>query len=181
MLVNSVEVTSVLGEVVSSYSNWQELEVHWNESFPSGHLFSDDLILNQTTYNQKQNTTCNNSGQNVTENCLRSKLNASMDDIENITKCCIEKVIIRTEPTTLGTNATYRTIFYWFSSVSFAFLPLILIATINCFLVNAVRKSQKERKKMTKSQVCKAVWVCVLICVIVCLYVGCKIKINSFR
>lgn len=81
----------------------------------------------------------------------------------NASDCCVTKVIIQTEPTQLGKNTTYRTIFYWFSSVSFAFLPLILIATINCFLVNAVRKSQKERKKMTKSQVFCCVY-CVMGC-----------------
>lgn len=79
--------------------------------------------------------------------------NTGIQDNETELECCLNKILIHTELTHLGLNKTYRKVFYWFSSVSFAFLPLIIIATINCFLVNAVRKSRKERKKMTKSQV----------------------------
>lgn len=93
------------------------------------------------------NANCSNTY--LTSECPTNISNSSEDSSD----CCISKYIIKTEPTQLGRNATYRTIFYWFSSVTFAFLPLILIATFNCFLVNAVRKSQQERKRMTKSQV----------------------------
>lgn len=69
------------------------------------------------------------------------------------TTCCEKKFTIGTEETSLGKNKTYKNIFYWFSSIVFGLLPLALIATINCFLVNAVYKSNKQRKKLTSAQV----------------------------
>lgn len=68
-------------------------------------------------------------------------------------KCCIKRHKIIVEPTNLGKNETYKTIFYWFTCIIFTFLPLALIATFNCFLVNIVRQSQKQRKQMTMAQV----------------------------
>lgn len=68
-------------------------------------------------------------------------------------KCCVKRHKIIVEPTNLGKNETYKTIFYWFTCIIFTFLPLALIATFNCFLVNIVRQSQKQRKKMTMAQV----------------------------
>lgn len=110
---------------------------------------SRNLSPDCNTIDNDTNTNCSDD-----QNCTRRYLNCSPIVLDDLSDCCVVKYIISTEPTQLGRNATYRTIFYWFSSVSFAFLPLIMIATINCFLVNAVRKSQVERKKMTKSQVC---------------------------
>lgn len=69
------------------------------------------------------------------------------------TTCCEKKYTIGTEETSLGKNKTYKNIFYWFSSIVFGLLPLALIATFNCFLVNAVYKSNKQRKKLTNTQV----------------------------
>lgn len=67
--------------------------------------------------------------------------------------CCKKIYRIDTEATNLGKNETYTTIFYWFSAIFFALLPLVLIATFNCFLVSALYKSQNRRKRMTNSQV----------------------------
>ncbi|XP_018323381.1 uncharacterized protein LOC108735748 [Agrilus planipennis] len=66
--------------------------------------------------------------------------------------CCYNTSYIDTELTKLGKNKTYQKVYYWFSSIVFGLLPLVLIATFNCFLVNAVYKSQKQRKVMTNSQ-----------------------------
>lgn len=156
---------------VKSFANWEEMILKGNET-----QIEEDLIEQTSPFNvlltemydesQSISPNCtginvppfNDTGQNCTNasNCARRYLSSMCPTnimTDNSSDCCISKYIIKTEPTQLGRNATYRTIFYWFSSVTFAFLPLILIATINCFLVNAVRKSQKERKKMTKSQV----------------------------
>lgn len=51
----------------------------------------------------------------------------------------------------LGSNSTYIKVFYNFTSVVFVFLPLVLLATFNCFLIQAVRRSHKMRNKMTNS------------------------------
>jgi hypothetical protein len=54
--------------------------------------------------------------------------------------------------TKLSHNETYRTVFYWFTTVTFVFVPLILLGIFNSFLIHAVRKSQQQRCRMT--QVC---------------------------
>ncbi|XP_063920469.1 FMRFamide receptor isoform X3 [Zophobas morio] len=73
------------------------------------------------------------------------------DTFDNDT-CCLKKFTVDTEPTNLGKNKAYITFMSWFSALVFALIPLILIATFNCFLVHAVYKSQHRRRKMTNSQ-----------------------------
>ncbi|GLG95639.1 FMRFamide receptor [Gryllus bimaculatus] len=50
----------------------------------------------------------------------------------------------------LGSDETYQTIFYWFSSITFTILPLILLGIFNSFLVWAVHRSQRQRFRMTQ-------------------------------
>lgn len=49
-------------------------------------------------------------------------------------------------------NTTYEAIFYTLTSIVFVFLPLILLATFNCFLVAAVHRSHRMRHKMTNTR-----------------------------
>ncbi|XP_046396197.1 FMRFamide receptor isoform X2 [Ischnura elegans] len=49
----------------------------------------------------------------------------------------------------LAKNETYRTIFYWFTCVSFVFLPLVLLFVFNSFLIHAVHTSRRTRRRMT--------------------------------
>ncbi|XP_018567615.1 FMRFamide receptor-like isoform X1 [Anoplophora glabripennis] len=85
-------------------------------------------------------TTYLDSTDNKTELELRNKT------------CCIKHYTIDEESTSLGKNDTYMTIMYWYSSLCFCLIPLILIATFNSFLVRAVYLSQKMRRQMTNSQ-----------------------------
>lgn len=62
--------------------------------------------------------------------------------------CCKKSYTIFTEPTELGKNETYTTIFYWFSSITYGLLPFVLIASFNCFLIKAVFESTRMRKGM---------------------------------
>jgi len=55
--------------------------------------------------------------------------------------------------TKMALNNTYRTVFYWFTTITFVFVPLILLGIFNSFLIHVVRKSQQQRCRMT--QVCK--------------------------
>lgn len=88
----------------------------------------------------------------LNDNSSSSSLMVSENSTVNVT-CCQKIYRIDTEATNLGKNETYTTIFYWFSAIFFALLPLVLIATFNCFLVNALYKSQNRRKRMTNSPV----------------------------
>ncbi|KAK4295291.1 hypothetical protein Pmani_032140 [Petrolisthes manimaculis] len=49
----------------------------------------------------------------------------------------------------LGQAATYRHTYYWFTAVTFILLPLCLLAFFNFFLIQAVRMSKVQRRKMT--------------------------------
>lgn len=52
--------------------------------------------------------------------------------------------------TKMSHNKTYRTVFYWFTTVTFVFIPLILLGIFNSFLIHAVHKSQQQRCRMTQ-------------------------------
>lgn len=95
----------------------------------------------------------NNRSLVVISRLSETVLNTVLSSFFLNTTCCEKKYTIGTEETSLGKNKTYKNIFYWFSSIVFGLLPLALIATFNCFLVNAVYKSNKQRKKLTNTQV----------------------------
>lgn len=63
--------------------------------------------------------------------------------------CCKLKYTIGIKASNLGNNVTYRRYFFWFSSLYFGLIPLTLIATFNAFLVFAMFKSRRKRKRMT--------------------------------
>lgn len=77
---------------------------------------------------------------------------AKVNESDNFV-CCKQKYTLDIEPTKLGQNETYQTAIYWFNAIIFALLPLVLIATFNSFLINALYKSHRSRKEMTNSQV----------------------------
>ncbi|XP_055679333.1 motilin receptor isoform X2 [Lutzomyia longipalpis] len=83
---------------------------------------------------------------NETEEIAVETNSTSKDDI------CVVEIYFRAIPSELGKNTTYRTIFYIMTSVLFTFLPLILLATFNCFLIAAVHRSHKNRHKMTNTR-----------------------------
>ncbi|XP_043211092.1 FMRFamide receptor-like [Amphibalanus amphitrite] len=45
----------------------------------------------------------------------------------------------------LGDNDEYKKAFYWFSAVVFTFIPLVLLAVFNMFLILAVKESRRQR------------------------------------
>lgn len=63
-----------------------------------------------------------------------------------------QEVFLKAVPSELGMNETYQTIVTYTAAVLFTFLPLILLATFNCFLIAAVHNSTKLRRNMTNSR-----------------------------
>lgn len=55
-----------------------------------------------------------------------------------------------------GRNKTYKTIYYWTTSVLFTFLPLTLLAFFNAFLIRSVQLSRRARSEMTQSKITTA-------------------------
>ncbi|PSN56815.1 hypothetical protein C0J52_02671 [Blattella germanica] len=54
--------------------------------------------------------------------------------------------------TTLANNETYKNIFYWFTTITFVFVPLILLGIFNSFLIHAVEQCdsvQTQENKIT--------------------------------
>uniref|UniRef100_T1JCS4 G-protein coupled receptors family 1 profile domain-containing protein n=1 Tax=Strigamia maritima TaxID=126957 RepID=T1JCS4_STRMM len=49
----------------------------------------------------------------------------------------------------LGDDATYQKVYYWFTTIFFILIPLTLIAVFNSFLIRAVHHSKQERRRMT--------------------------------
>jgi hypothetical protein len=60
---------------------------------------------------------------------------------------------VAVELTELGKLDSYRTIFYWFTSLVFVILPLILLIVFNSFLVLAVHRSQRQRRQLTQVRI----------------------------
>ncbi|XP_018567617.1 FMRFamide receptor-like isoform X4 [Anoplophora glabripennis] len=120
----------------SSLNNVKELDT--DGSYMTSKIQSTlEPVLEKPPINS---TTYLDSTDNKTELELRNKT------------CCIKHYTIDEESTSLGKNDTYMTIMYWYSSLCFCLIPLILIATFNSFLVRAVYLSQKMRRQMTNSQ-----------------------------
>lgn len=69
---------------------------------------------------------------------------------DTVKSCCMTKFYIDVENTNLGKNEDYTTFVYWYSAMVFGIVPLVLIATFNCFLIRAVYVSQKKRSTMTR-------------------------------
>ncbi|ODM93048.1 FMRFamide receptor [Orchesella cincta] len=52
------------------------------------------------------------------------------------------------ESTEFGNSEAYRLFYHWFTTVSFVFLPLVILGILNFFLITAVRTSRRERMMM---------------------------------
>lgn len=130
--------------------NIPTIAIKENENYTSKQYYLDNCV-NDT------GQLCSNSSkesQILNEQLTSTYLNGTnFNDTSD--DCCVKRTEIIVESTNLGKNETYKTIFYWFTSIMFTFMPLVLIGTFNCFLVNIVRNSQKQRKEMTMSQVIK--------------------------
>ncbi|UYV62115.1 hypothetical protein LAZ67_1007859 [Cordylochernes scorpioides] len=50
----------------------------------------------------------------------------------------------------LGRNPVYRTVYYWLTVVVFIFIPCMLLAVFNAFLVRSVHVSTSRRRTMTR-------------------------------
>ncbi|KAJ9584533.1 hypothetical protein L9F63_021143, partial [Diploptera punctata] len=59
--------------------------------------------------------------------------------------------------TTLADNDTYKNVFYWFTTITYVLVPLILLGIFNSFLIHAVRRSQQQRCRMTQVEQCDSV------------------------
>ncbi|KAF5305849.1 hypothetical protein FQR65_LT07588 [Abscondita terminalis] len=99
------------------------------------------------------------------------------------TTCCVKNYTISTESTPFGKNRIYQSMFYWFSAIVFAVLPLALIATFNCFLIHSVYRSYQKRKMMTNFQEQKSQnqenRITLLLIAIVVLFLICQIPTAS--
>lgn len=81
-----------------------------------------------------------------------SLLNVTSDvNDTSLGSCCNNTRYIDVESTELGKNQRYGTFMSWYSALMWGIVPVVLVATFNCFLVRAVYVSQKKRRTMTRS------------------------------
>nr|CAD7415857.1 unnamed protein product [Timema poppensis] len=55
------------------------------------------------------------------------------------------------DSTKLGVNETYRTAFYWFTSITFILVPFTALGVFNSILIYIVHKSRRQRYQMTQT------------------------------
>lgn len=61
------------------------------------------------------------------------------------------EIYVGIKETDLALNDSYTTAFSWFWSITFVFIPLLLLGIFNSFLIFAVHDSRKKRCKMTQT------------------------------
>ncbi|XP_017469653.1 PREDICTED: uncharacterized protein LOC108361529 isoform X1 [Rhagoletis zephyria] len=69
----------------------------------------------------------------------------------NITDYCEEVTYYQNCLSSLGENALYTRLWYFFTLFIFVLIPLCLLATFNCFLIMLVRRSKNLRGEMTNA------------------------------
>ncbi|RWS07722.1 FMRFamide receptor-like protein [Dinothrombium tinctorium] len=62
------------------------------------------------------------------------------------------RTIIKPDASEFGKNQLYKIIFSWVYSILFVFIPLLLLAVFNSFLIRSVHLSKKQRSVMTQSK-----------------------------
>ncbi|CAH1953729.1 unnamed protein product [Acanthoscelides obtectus] len=91
------------------------------------------------------------SFENNEENSQDIQMTVDSNNITYKTYCCLKNLTIDVESTDLSKNMNYLNFIYWYSALFFGIIPLVLIATFNCFLIRAVYLSQQLRRVMTNS------------------------------
>ncbi|XP_067637221.1 uncharacterized protein Proc-R isoform X2 [Eurosta solidaginis] len=69
----------------------------------------------------------------------------------NITDYCEEVTYYQNSLSSLGENALYTRLWYFFTLFVFVLIPLCVLATFNCFLIMLVRRSKNLRGEMTNA------------------------------
>lgn len=69
----------------------------------------------------------------------------------NITDYCEEVFYYKNSQSSLGENALYTRLWYFFTLFVFVLIPLCLLGTFNCFLIMLVRRSKNLRGEMTNA------------------------------
>ncbi|XP_049312617.1 uncharacterized protein LOC105232244 isoform X2 [Bactrocera dorsalis] len=69
----------------------------------------------------------------------------------NITDYCEEVIYYQHSQSSLGENALYTRLWYFFTLFVFVLIPLCLLGTFNCFLIMLVRRSKNLRGEMTNA------------------------------
>lgn len=69
----------------------------------------------------------------------------------NITDYCEEIIYYQNSQSSLGENALYTRLWYFFTLFVFVLIPLCLLGTFNCFLIMLVRRSKNLRGEMTNA------------------------------
>ncbi|XP_037039195.1 uncharacterized protein LOC119076515 isoform X2 [Bradysia coprophila] len=93
-----------------------------------------------------------NGGDRITKrNTKLWEINGVFYNQSEIQSFCVPSTEIFDSESDLGKNPTYKSIFYPFTSIVWTIIPVILLATFNCFLVAAVRRSHRMRRTMTNT------------------------------
>ncbi|VEN55250.1 unnamed protein product [Callosobruchus maculatus] len=105
----------------------------------------------ETEQNDTVDTITYNSFETNDNNSQDLQMTVENKNVTYKTYCCSKNLTIDVESTDLSKNRNYLNFIYWYSALFFGIIPLVLIATFNCFLIRAVYLSQQLRRVMTNS------------------------------
>lgn len=83
------------------------------------------------------------------DNYTISEINSTLSD--NFPVTCELTEYLDVVPSSFGQNQSFKTCFFVYTVVVFTFLPFILLATFNFYLIAAVHRSHRLRSKMTNN------------------------------
>ncbi|XP_055353583.1 FMRFamide receptor-like [Paramacrobiotus metropolitanus] len=82
--------------------------------------------------------------------------------------------VLELHPTALGKNATYKNVFYWFTSVTFVFLPFLLIAALNMFLLRSLRAARSIRSSLSSAVLASELRTTFLLVTVILMFLFCQ-------
>lgn len=81
---------------------------------------------------------------------------------------------LRLEPTKLGESKIYQTGFYWFTTVTFVFIPFLIIATLNFFLLRSLREARTIRSSLSPATLASETRTTFLLVVVILIFLLCQ-------
>nr|CAH7722349.1 unnamed protein product [Callosobruchus chinensis] len=111
----------------------------------------DQPDYEETEQNDTMDTVTYNSFEDNDNKSQHLQTAVDNTNVSYKTYCCSKNLTIDVESTDLSKNRNYLNFIYWYSALFFGIIPLVLIATFNCFLIRAVYLSQQLRRVMTNS------------------------------
>ncbi|XP_043072003.1 uncharacterized protein LOC6564639 [Drosophila grimshawi] len=112
--------------------------------------YDNDANFKNNYSNNNNNNNSNSNNNNNNNNSNKNNSNSSAFEF-NVTEYCQNMTVYANDLSSLGQNALYINIWSVYSLIVFVLLPLLVLATFNCFLILLVHRSKSLRGDLTNA------------------------------